>query len=847
MKKLIFRKSSVKKSAALFVILCAAICVLPLSCNQKVQENFAEVEIFIGGSGSGGNARSIGSNGLPEISDMQVSAEVEGTTIGVKTLSGSSLSLTLPVGEKITIKVKAENASGIWRGETEHTVREGENRVSVKLKKAAAGLKPLTFSRTVTHDPMGTDHVSFTLKLGGQDVFNREVNNNELPPFCRDNKGRVYLAYQGEYQKTWLQRYTSEGLPDKPQTESDVYVIGLTADPETGAVYAYDNNKRLYMVKDDMTLSTLGEIFDVNDIRVIAAYGNQVFVFGTDTNSPTEQPVVCVYDVVKDGTKLKLGEGKPCFLTNLPDGDITDMLVHGDKLYLIGKNHKTSLSKDPMQSTGFLSVYTYDRNKKELKALKTYGNTPKPSTPPVNNMIKTQEGCFYGACKFIGFDNDVLYIADDGFILEEKNEQPRITATVNRAAEYKPASGTLTFKELSDLNPGENKTTWADEQSTWKAPSTKTLVWTKADPSGINGMNYSLIDENGTPTDFVQSAVDNGYTDVFCYDQDGNFYVVRQNAATYIIEMYGLENGSYTGTNLGFMDISFQPTAIAVDISGSIKDSNGTPQKALYMIAEQKVERYLFDISVALPAASASADPDYKIEADHNNRESFTALAANKDGVFVAVKTGQKDSNLKYDIKVKKYSHNAENISAPLGSVPISEGKTGEFNPGSPPKLIWSLNEVLNALHIQDGVLYGLTTKEFRNDYDSGNFPQKASISGKLLKIGTSTAKFADSAVQLHTLEPKDIHKATDEQRKEGGTFAPYRFIAVMPEKLVIASDGFWGWTKENKREGKEFNFVWLVDINKDGSIKTGSSDKEENITFSKSIGTYPSSTFDWD
>ena len=122
-------------------------------------------------------------------------------------------------------------------------------------------------------------------------------------------------------------------------------------------------------------------------------------------------------------------------------------------------------------------------------------------------------------------------------------------------------------------------------------------------------------------------------------------------------------------------------------------------------------------------------------------------MTANKDGIFVAVKTvtGKDSPNEKYKITVKKYAHQSlgslASISAAETVTVIDETSTNY--PNVPPH--WTpeqanayINEDLNALYISDGVLYGLTTNQ--KGYIEGLFSMATEvfIGGKLLKIGNT-------------------------------------------------------------------------------------------------------------
>ena len=190
----------------------------------------------------------------------------------------------------------------------------------------------------------------------------------------------------------------------------------------------------------------------------------------------------------------------------------------------------------------------------------------------------------------------------------------------------------------------------------------------------------------------------------------------------------------------------------------------------------------------------------------------------------------------KYTIKVKKYAHTAAGYTNTTDNIEVVPETVYYSSTGG--SIEFSLSENLNALYIQDGILFGVTAKEFRNDYDSEDYPQKASISGRLWKIGKTDAAFtADTLKRLHSSEPDPWPGDDNGERKEGGKFAPYRFIAVKPKELVIASDGFYGWVEGPRKKAAQYNFIWTFELKADGSTgEPNSADKGTGITFSKEL-----------
>lgn len=256
-----------KKSIIPFFIL---ISFLFISCKQamfeksKVPQGYGTVVIGIAGNDA---TRAVDSDGLPVLSSTAMTIKVtkdDGTLITEKHFTKSETkSLFLnnrPVGEKIVVKISAENISARWFGSAEHTVTAGTNTVSVQLKKAAAALNSLLFGTNKPYTSSVNDY-TFTLKIGSKEVKKEHIKYHN---FCRDNKGRTYLAYNAGNQ--WdIERYTSEGRKEEKNFDSIMGVspLILASDHATGAVYLAEKVKttsystKLYRINEDGTTKKL--------------------------------------------------------------------------------------------------------------------------------------------------------------------------------------------------------------------------------------------------------------------------------------------------------------------------------------------------------------------------------------------------------------------------------------------------------------------------------------------------------------------------------------------------------------------------------------------------------------
>ena len=847
-----------------------AVSFLFISCGQaafgkpEAPQGYGTVIIGIAGNGV---SRAVGSNGLPLLNNSQMTIKVtkdDGTSITEKHFAESApktMSLTLPVGEKIVVKVIVKNVSARWSGEESHEVTSGTNTVSVKLKKAAVALNDLLFGTNKPHGSHsgGVNDYTFTLKIGSTEVKKEHIKYHN---FCRDNKGRTYLAYNTGNQ--WnIERYTSEGDKEEKNFHSIMGVspLLLTSDHATGAVYlvAKDGlNMKLYRINEtggspiELTGASLGYLTGYavyNNVLIASGYGMvgpelKIYRITEDTVS---EITLSAQPNLREDTKITLGEA-----AGWVHGTINDLYMTADTLYVLFSKYQTI--SDSFSLGGIVKYsYSADDTTASISTPVRIG-IANAHTSDGNGIYQTEESNFYGPVKVVGFDEENLYIADDGIKFEYQKGKPRITENKNRIATLNKGTNALTF------NDAPSGITWLGENPVWTGVSTKTIVW-KKNAAGFDYYQLNSADDALTAeTELANSTSSSSrFTDVFCFDEAGNLYIVRYKNGGYRICRFELkDDGSYdSSVTVSTSSLSDQPVTIAVDISGSVK-KDGQSVNALYYSYDSSnkscIKRLTWERNAAF--STAAADTNFAVGGTlegpqdtplpSQTKTRFTALAADKNGFFVALK---ETGTLGYTVRVQKYTHNEG--SAVGGAINV----LSEVINVSP----WSRPGNLTDLHIHEGILYGLTAVQYRYEYDNTyTYYQKDSISGKLMKIGRSTADFSGNAEVLHTTElPRsEIHASSSEadaKRKEGGKFAPYRFIAVMPKKLIIASDGFWGHitnrSDPNTDNVEQFNFIWDFGIKDDGSLEgTPQSKKADSaIGFSKTLTRRPYCSYDWE
>ena len=341
-------------------------------------------------------------------------------------------------------------------------------------------------------------------------------------------------------------------------------------------------------------------------------------------------------------------------------------------------------------------------------------------------------------------------------------------------------------------------TTWYEEYSAYKQPNTPVLSWEK----GTHGMKYWTSSEGKEAFSnenklWESTAPSIKPTDIFCYDQDGNLYIFYKDGNYNIVRQFELNDGSYVSTDESFATLDNEPTAIAVDIS------NG--KNCLYYAYKTSSTNECFIIK---KYKSGTPSVVTKIE---DAGTTITALAANKDGLFAAIKEEDTD-NKQYSLAVKKYNKENGVVS---GSVNVVENELSATSPNPFSGRYDEYNSAINALQINNGSLYGIMSKEKRT---------KQSIDLYDFNNGSTLYDLGETKEPLSKLK-KPIEKNYDDTVKVGYGF--YRFIAVKKDELVIASDGA-AWITDPPPTAieKNCNKVFVYDLKKNSTKEEDSACK---------------------
>jgi len=476
--------------------------------------------------------------------------------------------------------------------------------------------------------------------------------------------------------------------------------------------------------------------------------------------------------------------------------------------------------------------------------------------------------------KPIGIDEEKgeLRVLYDG---TEKDYDGRAIANANKYISLKYDSGNLS-KEVHNLPSGANDIIWYEEMPLWKGTKDVAL-WEKMS-GGRAGIKLYAVAEEDVANDLLSAPVLSSGSFIvyenFCYDQFGNLYVVIGKGNKYYIVRFKLnDEGKYDfsgflgkiGTSdfdtydgkLGIIDspaVDFGGFIMAVYAdsaeSGVIyyRDMNYSGSNVLH-IKQHKFENNDF--------AGDENDPNNSIDwmgnkLDSNNIErQFIAMAANKDGVFVAQKELEYVKGFDsrryykdYNIEVRKYPHDAPNYEAPLSRVdivgkPSKRVPTGNLKKyGSPidfsgENINWdtNINETITDMYTYNGSLYALSYKRIGggNDVFTFDTPKytKAEVSGAMWKVLDDTKGTKNIATKIYEKSPAD--------KKTESAFSPRHFIGVLPEKLIVDCDYYYAWTgkssnNEDKVYVKNHDKIFFLSL-KDGNV-TLDSKKEVKAHF---------------
>ncbi|EMB28972.1 hypothetical protein HMPREF9727_01478 [Treponema denticola MYR-T] len=199
------------------------------------------------------------------------------------------------------------------------------------------------------------------------------------------------------------------------------------------------------------------------------------------------------------------------------------------------------------------------------------------------------------------------------------------------------------------------------------------------------------------------------------------------------------------------------------------------------------------------------------------NDSKITSMTVNNDGLFVAQKN-EYTSPKKFKNVIHKYSDFKHPNTTYIGdtSSTIPHNTSDNY-----------VDENIFAMHIINGVLYYTVIKQ-----DGQLENQNTNI----VKTSAKLVKSSNSLNNAMNYQSFDTVWSTQSSSTDG--YAPYRFIGTVPNKLIIASDGYYG--KKTPNEVKNKNKVLSFDIGSWTLTPTNT-----NAKFSREL-TYDASGFEW-
>ncbi len=789
-------------------ILLAMLCLAFTACNGMLTGgDTGTVRVVIGG----GTARSVDGKGLPALNEKNTVITItdeEGAALARET---TSVTVTLHIGTKITVKAVVTTAAGEWHGSEKHTVTAGDNFIAVKLSKTLKVAANLLFSIT-GEDSSGSNIVSLSTQNGTKLLDGILIGTK--PIAARDKVGRIYVLYE-DTSSTHLKRFDVEGNEDAGFEAALAAVLpsgvvignidNIAIDIDDNYIFLFKQNTvYCFKEKEDhsfsfFSTSAIDAAFPtvptsdkasavaVHDDVLFAVYSNTLYAckFKVENTPIPGNKVFKFKSATPARQNLDKLRSNSAFGNDLPD--CTGLFADDDGVYCLLTQRKEEAGKK--YALGQLVRYEYSGSALSKKT--EIGLNP---AAPTADPIAFNAQYFSNPIGFIGYDEDNIYIADDGVNIEYLNENWRINGNKNRIAAFNRGNGSLSFSDSG--------ATWFTEHAVYKKPNTKILLWEKRSPTmALSPMNY-WTSETGTdirPSDLLfgdSTSPTIEPTDVFCYDQDGNLYILWKDSSNYNVRRFALkEDGTYDKAaavtmdeNLDIGGIGYPVSAIAVDVSDG--------KNYLYYVYEDgpggHIVKYSWPLGTPFSSASVANKPDgspYDVSFNLNTA-TVTALAANKDGLFVGTRT-MSISPAGYTLSVKKYD---KQDGADKGTIDVGAFQPTPTEPSGPTYPPYTkIMSAINALQIFDGVLYAVTSKE-EYGMKKTSFNYKADTfknSGKLYKIGSTKDGFSGSAVELAKKDP--VGTAGNEVG-----YGFYRFIAVKYDeaeriRLIIASDGAWG------------------------------------------------------
>ena len=638
------------------ISVCIVCCVFLYACKQNMLDSYNQaangkgtVTIRIG---NGGRAAGYQADGFPDLTktDIEIKASYTGGSVFAhKTISpqdSKEFTVSADIGKEITVSIIITAGSSVWQGDAVHTVTAGTNNVSIKIKKAPRSIGKFLYSfGSGSNDP-----VSFALTpaLNWQKIKPRGSLSGVS--FCRGKNGGIYSVYLPSDATTAIkfERYNSDGSNAASFTVDAGSIpfpfYSLAADFTTGAVYAlnYDTSpttagssilnivsfeesagRRLIPVTDNCH-------FFKKECKIFAVDNNTIFYIGNEADGSQK---LFTASIQKHHHGSYTIEDKTQYSIELGQEQNTDIMVKDGVVYLLA----ASTNKDK----GKLLRYTYNAEKKEWESAGVYGYA---DTPPVNNIQVIDEAKeFRNPIRFIGFEGNTVYIADDGIEQQYYNSKIRNIANRDRIAAFDTVHKTLSF------TPAPNQCTWQTHEASPytdnplvfftitenKGKTPKELSYTRVMISdtadGANGIE--LVSESNPVLAFLTTSSAHGSTaflekPFYAFDKDKNLYL----AANTGLQKYRKQNGHYE-----------QDSSFTGNWKTSLNPTLAPLIQPVYDLAQEKLyAKFSSDKSLIYFSESGWKDVNYCSTGELTNITSYTTYTIYNNTLY-GFKSGSND------------------------------------------------------------------------------------------------------------------------------------------------------------------------------------------------------------
>lgn len=574
------------------IFIFAVVFVGFMSCKQSsnFSEDQGEYGTVVFDLTGGSNLRSVDDPliGLPNLADSKMKILVESNGKRVQTVEFSKEKAklykgTFLIGTKIKFTAIVMVKSGKWKGSSEITVASGTNNLSVKLKKAIAELEPLKFKLYMDETISSNLVKRFSLGFFDDKPFFREGDKDvevsideykeKIPSFCRDSKGRTYIFYKnngtGGDSKVILKRYTSEGEEDTSFSYSvdgsDKTNILVAADNKTGNVFvSYKEGTppqtKLFVIHQEGTTvspKNITPIGEIKDVSTMSVYNNVISTVESD--STTNKININIYSYSSENTpvsKLKDKEikGENGGLLDITvkgtarviNGEVVDSFMNDKYIYFLYNYNKADIYS--ISTGGILKCgYSYTSGVGSINEVKHLIAKDEYKADEHNIInVKKEDGAkeFYGPQRFVGFNDDVLYIADDGMVREYEAGKVQVLENKNRLVSFN-----LKSENISIENDKPNFETWLPESKAI-AKTNPTLFFsykkeganTSAEIKLYEGNNFFDIKKSNGRTDRTLIVENPTASLVYTFDSSGSFYILYMQSVGinkyYIVEKY---------------------------------------------------------------------------------------------------------------------------------------------------------------------------------------------------------------------------------------------------------------------------------------------------------------------